>query len=695
MSIRTERRGEVDGFYRILTFTLTLKMSGRLTLEKIGLGVVSISLLLSPFIVFLALPPFHIGVWFQSEPVIAGLHGVSALATVGLLALLLANAGRYSIILSHPLILVSTALGIWSILMSWFAEVPSLSWLGDPRHGEGAVWYLDMASLFAGGMVMHGDQRLRRGLAGVSLIAALTVTALTVYGTLHPGWPWSPYWFSDHLAFYGIFIAFILLTTIQPTSVLGRGACLIAGMGIVAISGNRAAILLCLILAPTVWGGLYYLHHVKKWIRVYAAALVIAVPILLTAGITLYGSHLSTTHPKGWIPSESSLASRYLQNRVIFLSLQDKPSALITGRGWGHYADQLLAYANQSSVFLGAEEWLRPDSLAREYFHSHNDFAEALLSAGIVGLALMWGILLALPCCCKDSQIPLAGTAAALLAGLSAVWFQLPGSLPFMAMAWAGFCRPTENPMPKRILTTPVIIVFWVLMLLIQIYALTLTWQQGVKVRDTVLARISSRTDALKVNDLIACAGPGGVHFTRILLKVAQAREHQSALPNDASPMLFTFLDAHKLMLAGGKKMSLRFHNAGLLVRGELAFSLTHPAFARNAPAYLADWEEMLRSFLHRAPHRTDMAALYLLWLLREGEDQKMLSFADSILDRNPNDPVGLWFSGLALAGDPAKRSEGLAHLKQAIDLGIERIIPVDPGIKDTVQQKDCPECKN
>ncbi|MDM8551292.1 O-antigen ligase family protein [Desulfobacterales bacterium HSG2] len=664
-----------------------------LKFEKIGLVIVTISLFLSPFIVFLALPPFHIGVWFQSEPVIAGLHGVSALTTSGLLILLLANARRYSQVVRHPLILVSAALGIWSILISWFADVPVLSWLGDPRHGEGAVWYLDMASLFAGGMILRGNQRLRRSLGWICLTAALTVTALTVYGSRNPGWPWSPYWFSDHLGFYGIFTALILMTNIQPNSVFGRVACLMAGSGIVLISSNRAAILLCLTLAPAVWGALHYLRrNMKKRVRVYAAAMVIAVPIILTAGVTLYGMHLSSTHPKGWIRSDSSLSSRYLQNRVILLSLQDKPSALITGHGWGHYADHLLAHANQESVFLGAEDRNRPDSLEREYFHSHNGFAEAILSAGMIGLALMWGILLALPCWCEDSRIPLAGTAAALMAGLSAVWFQLPGSVPFMALAWAGFCQPTPNPVRERRMASAGVILFFVLtflIFLIQMYALGLTWHQGVRIRDT-LAR-ASRTAGVKVKvrDLTACSGPGGIHFTRIFLKTAaQARENPSGFANDTPPLLFTFLEAHERMLSGGKKMSLRFHSSGLLVRGELAFSLTHPVFARNAPAYLADWEEMLGSFLRRAPRRTDMAALYLLWLLREGEEQKMLRFANRILDREAADPVGLWFSGLALAAEPGKRYDGLKRLKQSIELGIERIIPVDPGIREQIRAR-------
>lgn len=659
-----------------------------LKLEKIGLVIVSLSLFLSPFIVFLALPPFHIGVWFQSEPVIAGLHGVSALTTLGLLILLMANTGRYLQVVRHPLILVSAALGIWSILISQFAEVPLLSWLGDPRHGEGAVWYLDMASLFAGGMILCGNQRLRRRLGWVCLAAALTVTVLTVYGTRHPGWPWSPYWFSDHLGFYGIFIFLILMTNIQPDSVFGRAVCLMAGLGIVLISGNRAAILLCLTLAPAVWGLLHYLRrNTKKRVRVYAAAMVIAVPIILTAGITLYGMHLISTHPKGWIRADSSLSSRYLQNRVIFLAIQDKPSALITGLGWGQYADHLLAYANQDSVFLGAEARDRPDSLEREYFHSHNGFAEAILSAGIIGLVLMWGILLALPCWCRNSQIPLAGTAAVLLSGLSAVWFQLPGSVPFMALAWAGFCQPTQKQVRGSRMISAGVILFFVLIVLIQIYALGLTWHQGVRIRDT-LAR-ASRMGGVKVNvrDLIACSGPGGIHFTRIFLKTAaQAVENPSSFANDTPPLLFTFLEAHKRMLASGEKMSLRFHSSGLLVRGELAFSLTHPVFARNAPAYLADWEEMLGSFLRRAPRRTDMAALCLLWLLREGKEQKMFSLANRILEREPNDPVGLWFSGLALAAEPGKRDDGLKRLRQSIELGIERIIPVDPGMREQIR---------
>ncbi len=650
-------------------------------IERIGIGITALSLFLSLFIVFLALPPFHTGVWFQSEPVIIGLHIVSAIACAGVTLLILSNRTRYFYIIKHPFVLFPAFLGIWSVLVSPFASVPVLSWLGYPCQGEGILWYFDLASLIAAGIGVNEYSGIRRGIAWISTAAAWTVTGLTIYGNFrHPAWQWSPYWFPDYIAFYGIFAIIILTTYIRPDSFMAQAGCLSAGGGIVVLSDNRAAILLSLILIPLTWGMLSYLRQrQKRFVRLYAAGPIIAIPIFLTVGISLYEIHRTETHPKKQIQSDS-LSSRSLQNRVIFLSFQDKPSALFTGYGWGHYADQLIAYANQDAVFLNAEGPERLDSLDREYFHSHNDFAEALLSSGVIGMLLLWGLLISLPFCCKDSQIALAGTSAVLTAGLSAVWFQLPGSLPFMALAFAGFQnRKEEYKVPLSGFAAGTVILISVF--LIQIYAVTITCYQSIKVRNIVLEKISypDKMLSLTSDDLVAYAGPGGVHFTRIFLRMlVNARINHG---RDISSLLFKFFNAQEQLFQSDKKMSLRFYSSGILARGELAFSISHPDFLK----YFADWREQLDLFLKLAPHRTDMASLYLLWLFREQKEVEMLDIANQIFEKDSKDPVGLFFSGLALAAKPDGKEIGLKRMRESIDRGIERIMPLDSQLKQQI----------
>ena len=41
---------------------------------RLGIGLLGFACLAGPFVLFLSLPPFHTGLWPQSEPVAAALH---------------------------------------------------------------------------------------------------------------------------------------------------------------------------------------------------------------------------------------------------------------------------------------------------------------------------------------------------------------------------------------------------------------------------------------------------------------------------------------------------------------------------------------------------------------------------------------------------------------------------------------------
>lgn len=149
----------------------------------------------------------------------------------------------------------------------------------------------------------------------------------------------------------------------------------------------------------------------------------------------------------------------------------------------------------------------------------------------------------------------------------------------------------------------------------------------------------------------------------------------------DISSLLFKFFNAQEQLFQSDKKMSLRFYSSGILARGELAFSISHPDFLK----YFADWREQLDLFLKLAPHRTDMASLYLLWLFREQKEVEMLDIANQIFEKDSKDPVGLFFSGLALAAKPDGKEIGLKRMRESIDRGIERIMPLDSQLKQQI----------
>jgi hypothetical protein len=129
---------------------------------------------------------------------------------------------------------------------------------------------------------------------------------------------------------------------------------------------------------------------------------------------------------------------------------------------------------------------------------------------------------------------------------------------------------------------------------------------------------------------------------------------------------------------------SARLASAPVLFRNDVAgaagFAALHPGIA----AAVADWPARLRFVLALAPRRTDLAVPYLAALVGRRDYREVESFAGSILARTPRDPVGLWFLGMALLESPdsGRQRAGVARLREGLDAGIERILPVPPELK-------------
>jgi len=92
----------------------------------------------------------------------------------------------------------------------------------------------------------------------------------------------------------------------------------------------------------------------------------------------------------------------------------------------------------------------------------------------------------------------------------------------------------------------------------------------------------------------------------------------------------------------------------------------------------------MVFDVLARAPDRSDVALPYLAWLLRERRWPALGSTVATLLDRNPEDPVGLFYAGTALTtlNDPAARAAGIGLIHSALDHGVERILPIEPWLR-------------
>ena len=106
-------------------------------------GVLLLMLQLCLFVY--GLPPFHLGIWLQTEPALVAMFGLGALNAVWLLY----GVARGALVQQRSPVLFHVLLAwvAWQVLVTGFAFTPYRSWFGPVEMGEGACWHLSMVLL--------------------------------------------------------------------------------------------------------------------------------------------------------------------------------------------------------------------------------------------------------------------------------------------------------------------------------------------------------------------------------------------------------------------------------------------------------------------------------------------------------------------------------------------------------------------
>ena len=664
----------------------------RILLTKAGLFSVTACVTASLLIIVLALPPFQIGIWGQSEGVLGALHLLAGIAAIGLIPLTARNKRRRQM-LFHPFVLLSLGLAAWILVTGPMQPVPRLAWFGSQQIGEGLFWFLDLAVLLASSMMLMRYSKIRKFLALVALLVALSLVGATMHATYLVGasnlvtfTPYVPYYFPDYLAFFGVFIVIILISCFRlkkPGLVLAT-CCL--GAAIVIASSNRAAIVFVFAMAPIAWLLLQYgpwSGHTRRWLAVTGAFLV---PLAVTL-IVLMVDYTDMISGGGTLSliGNSALSRQRLIEIAVTAAARD-PSIALFGNGWGSYSDLLAIHLpidwaplRKDQVF--ANSW---DAVFRVDFHSHNYLVEGLFSSGIVGMLLVLAFTAALPGWSWRRHVVMAGTLGALTGGLSATWFQLPGSMPFMALAWAGLAAPTARTHIRS--RGPALIVMGLIgggLLYGGLSSLQYS-DRAFFFTPRMEAPLYREAERTRCAVLFTDQGRGGVHlahrlrtYVKYMVKSADEDDPLSSLQIDRLRGMICAAEEYV-----DRKSTFRLLLATLFARADLAFSPSGPELAPLLEDYFSNWGERVDQALSIAPKRTDLAASYLLWLLREEKEGAFSKFSRDLYRDNPEDAVALWFSGIALLGDTAGSDEGLARMQKSLDKGIERIFPIDEGLK-------------
>lgn len=637
----------------------------------------------APWIVLLSLPAFYTGIWVQVEGPVAALHLISGGILAGLGVLVLRNHAGAARAVRHPFAVLPWLLALLSFALLPFSPVPALSIHGLPEHGMGIVALLDLGALSAGALYTL-ERRGWRWLCAAS--AGIVITGVFVLDQLFRAQrSWAPFFFGDYLAFYAVFGGVFL------AAMLGAGRAVWAGLlvalaGLIGLSGNKAALLAMVLAILLVFPLARWIRDARRLPLAFVAALF---PLLMTAVIFFAGSGFDEDYRLSMgeiaplrplanliVSTWASMWSRAMLSGIVFWEIADHPAILLFGDGWGHFNESLLRNLTRIGGRLHeliGESKIYWDAVQRSDFHSHNRWVESLLATGSLGLVLALAQLAALPFCARRDLLGLAVFLALLLGTLQAFWFQMPVSLPLMALAMAALARPGRAfPRPRAGRRTAAGACWAAALLLVAAgaSAYAMSFQARAKLQDTGEKVAHCETFAFD-------NGLGEIHRMR-LMQNAYAR----MLDVRATKGRLTAADMGRLKArlclqpAGGAgfrslamKVALNNVIAGLVFRT--------PELAGETEAIRRHWPRLVGEILAAAPRRSDLAIPYFNHILARGEEDLVLDLASRLLRVDGGDPVGLWFSGVVLLARPGDQKTGIARLKRSLERGIRNLMPV------------------
>lgn len=665
--------------------------------ERSALFVLKMMIVCSPMIIFFSLPLFRIGIWPKHEPVICVLYAISFCVTASLCVLFLIKPYKYLVPCLHPVVLLPMTLGLWGCIGLFFSGMSLLNILGDPRFGQGIVRYFCIASLVAGSLICLPFKNTRRLIAFTCTVTTLIIIGLHFFSssnTIFPGWDINTYDFVDYLAFFSIFNAMILFALFPNVKFRIKGLFVFFGVFVLWYSSNRSGIILFFAVSVCVGLTLYLFNRRQYFLEIITVALVVMLPILIMGISSLLYLSVDKQN-ENWMSQSGklySIYSRVLLWDMALKGIQKNPKILVFGAGWGEYSNQLIRFAGQENLILHAtsNQW---DALRRGDWHSHNDFIEVLTACGIPGLLLWWSFLCIPPLYVEKKRFGFSMFFAVFLSGLFCLWFQISACVPFMAISFACFAqRKCEKSIWKNFKTIKYFACFVIcVVLLLECYAfvfsLSVAWKTD-KIKQHIFDMESSRLfinagcdDNIDVSSIVEASGPGCIHFATlynmiVLHEISQGRIKESNL-------ISTFDRAYNIILHSESDKSLIFYLNGLSTRNELACANNVWGNSDPLPLIMQNWNELLLNFLDKAELRSDMAVPYLLWCLSKNDNDEILKISNQLLVKNNKDPVGLWFYGLAMAElSEGDQDDSITALRESINNGIERVMPIDPDIK-------------
>ncbi len=604
-----------------------------------------------------SLPLFALGYWDKAEPIIVMLHAAGAAAALGLALAARAAPGLVRACIIHPFVLLPTALAGWSALAAPFVALPLLSLSGTIQSGLGVFWHLDIALLIAAARLVRTDAVLWRRVRLFAVAAVETVTAIKGFDRAREQWGGAHLliWVASYYAWLGL--------ALPAVAYIGRDG----RKTVLAILTVAAAAVLCgRTITAVAAAGLFLLLRRRQasWVKLGGAALIMA-------AATLPGFLVAFFKP---LAVSASMADRRSLLAMIWDELTTGPwSTWLIGLGWGRTQDTFQAHLGASGQRLWDDSWI---FMSSDYFNAHNFLMEAMLAAGLPGLALTLAGVMILPLACAPERRAAAVGFGVALTLMSSMWFPLGLSLPLTAMALAAI---SPAPVIHRTAwrgATPTLLGLAAMLTILTVGLI-------VHGREVAVARLDLEAGAAFPRPIPADPRGGD------LVAAEMIRDAFNRMDRINPPEHERFRPTARAMIA---HLSRRIPETptvllcvtGMSLMAQVRVGKTLDWLESELPDLDSTWDRWLDRTLTLAPTRTDLAIPRMSDLLAQGRIRTMETRVRSILARDPVDPIGLYFLGIVeiLKPDPAAKARGLDRLRAAANHGIERFMPLDPSLK-------------
>lgn len=586
------------------------------------------------FWLFLAtLPPFHIGLWVDSEAVLVAMFGVYALLGGALLCVphpLKASQRSYLCVL---MALISGFATLWS-------ENKTMHHWGTPMLGEGTALWTGLMLLSLGYDQLDGARLrwIKRSACAAAVVAgALVLCNNARWLGWHP--EWAPYTF-------GAFLAPMAL-------VLGLCTTLWAALPLLILSHNKTFIMAS---AASCLAWLWLRSKSSKWLVV----IVLAIPVVAIAwdflGYAIWQAQ-NIDAPTLVMDHWWSLRSRALSIMVYGFSWWDEPWRLLCGYGWGSYFQHLQENITSLPIELFHNQAWRPnwDGVDRIDFHVMHQGLENLFSLGLAGLAVYIAMLI----------LPLKRIAfkpflvAVSFAAVTSTWFTLPSVWPYWMLAWV-------LVLPKG--EAAYVVIGKKTSYLSLMLAIFIVGQAGLNQWNTAClfpAREDSWLRSFTCSKVTSTSWGAsynyhGFHMPYFVFNLMGKRDQiaPDVLHHELARTLSTYNPQNSTLL--------------------MDISMLHVFKYMSAidATYGNTWFLAVKAILAKAPKRSDMAQTFIQYALQHQRHEDVCVLVESMLVKNPCDVCALWYKGLYL-NNANQTQQGLESMKQALNLGVKKWLPI------------------